>query len=930
MSEPVPARRSFTSQESPSSTNVGSGPVRAGSLDPRVEGAMGSFVGRTAELAFLRSRLTEVESGLPRTVVLEAPGGTGKSTLLQAFLSDLDPAGVLKGSGEEGETELAYGVLDQLLGLRSNAAAWPDPFTAGARLLEQVDDRPLTVFVIDDAHLADAESLSALTFALRRLQADRVLAVLATRDAELLPASLLKLADSEDGRLRLPGLGVDDVADLAAQRGHAGLPRHAAERLRQHTGGNPLHLRTLLDDLSAAELLTTGPLPAPRSFGQLVLRTLETVSGEAAALARAAAVLPDGSALVLVADTAEVSAPESALDELTRANLLTCSYADDGWQVAFAHPLVRAAVHDGLGPLERRRLHLRAADLTHGDLGVMHRVAAASGPDPELAETLGRRAAERAAEGDSRAAAQLYLKAAGLGGPGPARDAAVQEAANQLLITGDLAAAKQVAARLGETPESALRFYLQARIAWFTGDPAEAERLALLAWERSAELDGTGRGGCAAILAQLSNLAGEGLAAADWATRALAEPLPPDLADTTSAARAVGLALVGRAREALESLGGLPARPSESTTDQQHQLTARGALRGSLDDLAGARADLQALVDTSSDVAPQRLIGMGVLAEVDFRLGRWDSAYTMAEHALSLAEASEQVWVQGFLHAAVAQVAAARGDFDTAEDQLATARSLATSLGDPATFVVCEQTGIHLAACRSEPALVVERAGLLGLLDEGPTVEPGWLTWPIPYLSALVELGRLDEAEAALAPFEEVARERQVRSRLAALARVRGELATARRDNEVARGCFEEALETGDGVVDALEHGLTLAAYGRFLRRRGERKTAQERLLAARHHFLGLGAQPFVARVDEELAASGLPAEPAPPSAAAGLTPQEQLVAGLACQGMSNQEIAHHLVLSVKTVGYHLGNVYSKLDVHSRAQLVVRLGSEAR
>ena len=67
-------------------------------------------------------------------------------------------------------------------------------------------------------------------------------------------------------------------------------------------------------------------------------------------------------------------------------------------------------------------------------------------------------------------------------------------------------------------------------------------------------------------------------------------------------------------------------------------------------------------------------------------------------------------------------------------------------LGDPATFAVCENAGVLLASYRSEPGEVVERAQLLVLLDDGPTVEPGWLTWPAPYVSALIQLGRLDEA----------------------------------------------------------------------------------------------------------------------------------------------------------------------------------------
>ena len=51
------------------------------------------------------------------------------------------------------------------------------------------------------------------------------------------------------------------------------------------------------------------------------------------------------------------------------------------------------------------------------------------------------------------------------------------------------------------------------------------------------------------------------------------------------------------------------------------------------------------------------------------------------------------------------------------------------------------------------------------------------------------------------------------------------------------------------------------------------------------------------------------------------MTPQERTVATLVCQGLTNQEVAQRLVLSTKTVGYHLGNVYAKLGVHTRTQL---------
>ncbi len=58
------------------------------------------------------------------------------------------------------------------------------------------------------------------------------------------------------------------------------------------------------------------------------------------------------------------------------------------------------------------------------------------------------------------------------------------------------------------------------------------------------------------------------------------------------------------------------------------------------------------------------------------------------------------------------------------------------------------------------------------------------------------------------------------------------------------------------------------------------------------------------------------------------LTPQEQVIAGLVCAGHSNRQIAAKLVLSPKTVGYHLANVYAKLGVHSRLQLAQALDQQ--
>ncbi len=891
---------------------------------------MPTFVGRRAELDWLAERAAAALDGRPQTVLVQGNVGVGRSALLATFAEQLDPVRVLTASGDEAETFLAFGVLHQMLGV--SASTWEDPFVAGAALLQFLDRHAgaPTYFLLDDAHLADPPSLMALTFALRRLQDDRVLAVFGCLEEELarLPAGLHRLVEAQHNRLELEGLSSADVIALAATHGREGLAPRSAERLRQHTGGNPLHLGALLHELPAVALAGgSGQLPAPQSYAALVSGSLGSCSAEARLLARAAAVVTEGSALELVAGVAEVEHPEEAMDELDRARILACRHGEHGWTVRFLHPLTRAVVAADLGPFTRTMLHARAAALLSGDVALLHRVEATVGPDRELAEVLRRRADECSRQGDLHLAADLTLGAARLSAVGTEADERLMDAVNLMVMDGDIAAAKPLAASLEATPPSARRFYLQAKIAWLSGQPRDSETLATRAWERGDELDTHRRGSLAAILAQLFNMRGDGTAAAEWASRALELELPSDLVDSTAAARAFGLSLAGRITEALGLLAGLPSDPVAAGRTHGHQLTARGVLRVAVDDLAGARQDLAAVCGTSyGGLPPHRLVAMGALAEVDYRLGDWDSSLALAEQAVSLAEDSEQTWVLGYLHTTAVLVCAGRGSWEWADHHVDEALRLATELGDPATFAVYANASVHLASCRSEPEEVVSNAALLLGLRGGPTHEPGLLGWPVQYAASLVDLGRLDEAAVEIAGFEALARERRCSSRLAALARVRGELATTSRAHLAGRAAFEEASTLGDGVASALEQALTRAAFGRFLRRRGERRAAIAELQSARGVLTALGAAPFVARCDAELAACGVDTGNPSESAAPTLTPQEQMVARLVCQGLSNQAAAHELVLSVKTVGYHLANVYTKLGIHSRTQLAAVWG----
>jgi ATP/maltotriose-dependent transcriptional regulator MalT len=903
------------------------------------------FVGRTAELAQLHEELESARRGVPRVVLVEGRAGMGKTSLLRRFLAGANGVRVLRAGGDEAETRLPYGLVDQLAaGVSGLPTSLPASLSAAGRgpaaepwsvgtglvqLLGSLQGGGPVLVAVDDAHWADGASLAALAFALRRLRADAVMALVVGRPGAALPAGLTRLVDEGGGaRIELSGFDVADVGKLAAGLGVAGLPRRSLDRLVEHTGGNPLHVRALLDELGPDGLRGPGPLPAPRAYSSLVVGRLAAVGEAARRLVTAAAVLGRRSPLGLAARVAGVERPGPALDEATGCGLLEAAHRSGSWEVGFPHPLVRAAVYDDLSPAERSALHARAAAQTSGAASLDHRVAAALVEDPVLAAELETRAGAEAASGAVSAAGQHLLAAARLS-PWPAdRERRLLEATRLLVLAGDAAEAAAHASELRGLPDSPGRDLVLGHLALLGGRLEEAEARLSAAWEGARR--GPEAGHAAAQLAQLCLIQGRGGVAADWARRALAACPGEGPAVAALSRLLAGLTNAGRAAEARALVASLPERPPGDDPATVDALSGRGILRLWTDDPEGARLDLLAATTALRrwGQLKESAIFLAHLADAEYRLGRWDDSVAHGDQAASLAEDSDQAWLLGGTHSVVVFPLASRGHFELAEAHARRAVEASAALpeGEEANRGYAASAAAHLAWVQGVPGAVVEAVQpVLGFRNRAGSYEPGTMPWRELYAEALVALGRLDEAETVLRPYEELAEARGRRSSQAAAARARALLEAARGNPAGARAAFETALEHARALPTPFELAVVQHSYGAFLRRAGERRAALAHLSRARETFMCLGARPFVRRADRELAGTGLAPAPGSPVEGVALTPQEVAVSRLVAAGRTNKEVAAELVVSTKTVEYHLGNVFAKLGIRSRRELASRL-----
>ena len=447
-----------------------------------------------------------------------------------------------------------------------------------------------------------------------------------------------------------------------------------ARRLQAHTGGNPLYVTSLLTEMPAERWRTWEPvLPAPRAFALQVTRRLDVCGPATRGLVEAAAVLGVHASLASAAALADVEDVVSALDEAVEVGLV--QIRDDGLRdVGFAHPLVRAAIYEQLGPARRVQLHSRAAGLVDDEgAALRHRVLAAAPPNAGLADELEAFARREARAGAWAGAASTLLEASRLSADRERREHRLLRAVDAMIGAGDLIQADVVRAAGRGFASGPLRDAAMGYLAVLRGRPAEAEALLRGAWAQcdpGADPRRRRRRRAAVGAARVGRLRGEEVV--EWARRAL-ELAGPDEPVRVEAEALLGLGLAwqGRLPEGVAAYEAVLARcPTTSGYRPERVRMAQGWLLLVADDVVTARALL-------ARAAPAALRGGSVriavwsyvwLARAEFVVGAWDEAAAAAERAVSLLEESGHEWLRPLARWVAVSVPAARGEWVAAEE----------------------------------------------------------------------------------------------------------------------------------------------------------------------------------------------------------------------------------------------------------------------
>jgi DNA-binding CsgD family transcriptional regulator len=884
------------------------------------------FVGRVSELATIGACVDAVSGGAGQVVWVEGNPGSGKTALVNYVVAGL-PAGfvVLRAAAGESAADQPFAVLEQF-GIEGGGS----PQAAGLDLVTSLTEAgaggPVAV-VVEDLHWADRESCQALLTVVRRAGEERVLLLVTSRPG-VAPDGWERLTLDSYGHLRvvLGALGRDDVAEMARVAGMA-LPARAVERLHEHSGGLALYVRTLLAELSFSQLAASdGELPVPRSLASTVLARLAEMPPDARELAAALSVVGEVVPLPVAGRIARVGHPAEALEALLGTGFVTWWPGEASTPAGFAHPLYRAALYADLAPTRRRELHQAAAESLDAASALRHRVAAAEGIDDDLARDLDESAAERVGRGARSVAATYLLWASSLGSDPQLNERRVLRAARWLLEDGQTARAAELRGRVEGCGEGPLRSLVLGPLAWEEAASTPAESWLIEASKSAGGSEPDGEVAAAALghLGTLYYTQGRGKEAIEAATRLLAlSNLPGELERSGWTALTAGTAADQGAAAALDRLASRLPQPAESVPAADADLLI---VRGTLGFYAGrtttAIADLRAAIRLARHGAAAAQLPRAhmQLSQLLLSSGEWDEALVHARTALSLVSAERRVWMDAQVHAALARLFGSRGEWQRADEHLAAAGAAAAEAGTIEAVVTTRIAQAAVARARNDPEQVVKA---LAPLVENPRVIPmsTSLAWWPGLIAAMIDSGELARAAEQIELLDAAAQQRGLNMQ-ARITGVRAHLEAVRGRPDQACSSYDRAialLGADDPLLDRAElhHrlGQLLAARG------GRRRQALDQLRVSRDLFAGAGAEPFLSRVEADLASHGITVGRRGSRSPLELTDRERDVAILVAKGMTNREVAAELYVSQKAVDYHLGHIFGKLGITSRRDL---------
>ena len=383
---------------------------------PLSSSGRGTFLGRESELARLTERLGAAGRGEGGTVFIGGEPGIGKTRLLAEFAERASASGwlVLDGRAYGSEGMPAYLPFVEALSehvpactdedLRALLEDAPALATLIPDIRRRLPDMPMRdrlgseaerfrlfegvsnfflqaarspgtrglLLCLDDLQWADRTALLLLLHLARKLKQARVLVagVYRTGDADQAPALPEILEDMArehlDERITLPRLSIDETrAVINAFCGTLSAPA-VLRAIHTQTDGNPLFVeevvRQLLAeqrDLSQAEAAQDWGLPA--GVRANIERRVSRLSMDARRLLQAGAVLGERMVPELLKAMSDLpdDAAVNGLEETAAAGMLR----EEGMSYAFAHPLIRQGVYEGLSLARRQQLHRRAAEV---------------------------------------------------------------------------------------------------------------------------------------------------------------------------------------------------------------------------------------------------------------------------------------------------------------------------------------------------------------------------------------------------------------------------------------------------------------------------------------------------------------------------------------------------------------------------------------